>query len=162
MRYDKYGSRIIQKIGFQPGNGFHIQMVSGLVQKDDIRTGEKKAAKGHPGFLASGKSRDLFVEVLFLKSKAFQYSCNLAFISIAVFLLKFLGKTGIGFHDPGKLLPGGMFHFFLQFPHAPFHVQDMLLHFQERIVYGKLAVDLLMLCQISDSFAFCQDYLTAV
>ena len=64
MGYNKYSSRIIQQISFQPGNAFHIQVVGRLIQKKDIRLGEKKFAQRHTGFLAAGKSVNLFVENL--------------------------------------------------------------------------------------------------
>ena len=47
---------IIQKIGFQPGDAFHIQVVGRLIQKKDIRLGRSIFTQCHTGFLASGKS----------------------------------------------------------------------------------------------------------
>ena len=50
---DKYGSWIVEKIGFQPGNALHIQMVGRLIQKQDVRLGNQKLAKSHTGFLTT-------------------------------------------------------------------------------------------------------------
>ena len=55
MGYDEHSSGIIEQIGFQPGDGIHIQVVGGLVQKDDIRMGKQKLSQSHTGLLAAGK-----------------------------------------------------------------------------------------------------------
>ena len=44
MGHDEHSSGIVEQIGFQPGDGVHIQVVGGLVQKDEIRMGEQKLA----------------------------------------------------------------------------------------------------------------------
>ena len=70
MGDNKNSSRIIQQIGFQPGNAFHIQVVGGLIQQENVRIGEQKLAQGNPGFLTAGKSFNLFFEVLLCKAKS--------------------------------------------------------------------------------------------
>ena len=66
MGDDKNSSRIIQKISFQPGDAFHIQVISWLIQKQDIRLGKKHLAQRHAGFLTAGKSFNLLV-IIFLR-----------------------------------------------------------------------------------------------
>ena len=51
--YDKYSTRVIQKIGFQPGNTLHIQMVGRLIQKKNVRAGKKQFTQSYAGFLAA-------------------------------------------------------------------------------------------------------------
>ena len=51
--YDKYSTWVIQKIGFQPGNTLHIQMVGGLIQKKNVRAGKKQLTQSYAGFLAA-------------------------------------------------------------------------------------------------------------
>ena len=58
MGHDDDRSLIIQQIVFQPGDGFHVQMVGGLVQQDDVGPREKELSKGNSGFLASGQGTD--------------------------------------------------------------------------------------------------------
>ena len=66
MGDDKNSSWIIQKISFQPGDTFHIQVVGWLIQKQDIRLGKKHLAQCHTGFLTAGKSFNLLV-IIFLR-----------------------------------------------------------------------------------------------
>ena len=42
MGHDEHSSGIVEQIGFQPGDGVHIEVVGGLVQKDEIWMGEQK------------------------------------------------------------------------------------------------------------------------
>ena len=52
--YDKNGTRIIQKIGFQPCDGVHIQVICWFIQKQDVRLGKKEFAKRYTGLLTTG------------------------------------------------------------------------------------------------------------
>ena len=52
--YDKYSTRVIQKIGFQPCDGVHIQVVCWFIQKQDVRLGKKEFAKRYTGLLTTG------------------------------------------------------------------------------------------------------------
>ena len=44
MGYDEHGSAVIGEEGFQPPDGFHIQVVGGLIQKNDIRLCQQNPA----------------------------------------------------------------------------------------------------------------------
>ena len=70
MGHDNDAAAVAFKVCLQPGDGFHIQVVGRLIQKQDIRLGEKQLAQGNAGFLPSGKGVDVFGEFLLLKSKA--------------------------------------------------------------------------------------------
>ncbi len=42
MGHDDHSPRIVQKVRLKPGDGVHVQVVCGLVQKDDVGLGEQK------------------------------------------------------------------------------------------------------------------------
>ena len=44
---------VVHQIGFQPRDGFHVQVVGRLVQKDDIRFGEQELTEGDARFLTA-------------------------------------------------------------------------------------------------------------
>ena len=44
---------VVHQIGFQPCDGFHVQVVGRLVQKDDIRFGEQELTEGDARFLTA-------------------------------------------------------------------------------------------------------------
>ena len=148
--HDKYGSRIIQKVVFQPGDALHIQMVGGLVQKKNIRTGEKQLAKGYPGLLSSGKDSHFLAEILFAESQTLQDSGKLAFVRVAVFQFEFMGETGIGVHQTVQFLAVRVFHFFFDRAHPVFHIQDILFCGEKLFVDRKVSLNILVLGQVSD------------
>ena len=44
---------VVHQIGFQPRDGFHVEVVGWLVQKDDIRFGEQELTEGDARFLTA-------------------------------------------------------------------------------------------------------------
>ena len=162
MGNNKNSSRIIQKIGFQPGNTFHVQMVGRLVKKKDIRPGDQKLAKSYPCFLASGKSFNRLFKVFFPKSQTLQYAGKLAFVCVAVFQLKFMGKSGIGVHKLLQLFALYMLHFQFNGAHTFFHIKDVLFGCKKLFVNGALSVNILILSQISHTFIFCQYHVSGI
>ena len=44
---------VVHQIGFQPRDGFHVQVVGRLVQKDDVRFGEQELTEGDARFLTA-------------------------------------------------------------------------------------------------------------
>ena len=68
---DKYSSRVVEQIGFKPGNTLHVQMVGRLIQEKDIRAGKQKFAQRYTGFLTAGKSFDLAWKIFFCEAEAF-------------------------------------------------------------------------------------------
>ena len=71
MGYNKYSSRIVEQISFQPGNTLHIKVVGRLIQQKDIRAGEKQFTESNTCFLTSGESFNLAFEIIFGKAKTF-------------------------------------------------------------------------------------------
>ena len=69
MGYDDYAAAVSLKVCLQPGNGFHVQVVGGLVKEKDIRFGQQELAQGHPGFLAAGQGVDGLWKFLLGKAK---------------------------------------------------------------------------------------------
>ena len=61
---------ILFQIGFQPFYGLYIQMVGGLIQKEDIRLGEEKPDHGNLGLFPTGKLGKLLFLIFFLKTKS--------------------------------------------------------------------------------------------
>ena len=55
MGHDEHGAVIVDQIGFQPGDGVHIQVVGGLVQKDDDPDGRAEVCLRPHG--SSGRRR---------------------------------------------------------------------------------------------------------
>ena len=51
MGNDEYSARIIQKISFQPGDAFHIEVVGRLIEKQDIRFGNQQFTECDTCFL---------------------------------------------------------------------------------------------------------------
>ncbi|OPY08532.1 MAG: hypothetical protein A4E66_01843 [Syntrophus sp. PtaB.Bin001] len=49
-------SRIVFQMVLQPGHGFGVQMVGGLVEEQDVRLLQEEAAKRHPPPLAAGEN----------------------------------------------------------------------------------------------------------
>ena len=49
---------ILLEMMFQPGNGFSIQVVGGLIQKKDVRFFQEQSTQGHTSPLAAGKYTD--------------------------------------------------------------------------------------------------------
>ena len=150
MGYDEYGSGIIQKVIFQPCDALHIQMVGGLVQKKNIRTGEKQLAQGYPRLLSSGKDSHFLAEIFFAESQTLQDSGKLAFVRVAVFQFEFMGETGIGVHQTVQFLAVRVFHFFFDRAHPVFHIQDILFGGEKLFVDRKVALNILVLGQVSD------------
>ena len=87
---DEYGTRIIQKISFQPGNAFHIKVVGRLVEKQDVWFGNQQFAEGDTCFLTAGKSGHLFVEIFFGETETIQDTHQLTLVCVTVFKLKFV------------------------------------------------------------------------
>ena len=57
MGNDDYAAAVGLKVCLQPGDGFHIQVVGGLVKEQDVRLGQQKLAQGYAGFLAPRTGR---------------------------------------------------------------------------------------------------------
>ena len=127
MGNNKYGTRIVQKIGFQPGNTLHIQMVGRLIEKKNVRLGDQKLTKCDACLLSAGESFNLLVEIFFCETKTPENAHQLTLVSIAVLKLEFMGQSGIGVHQAFKLLAGGMLHLYFCCTHAVLHINDVLL-----------------------------------
>ncbi len=56
MRDGNNRAFVLLQVMFEPGHGFCIQMVCGLVQQQDVRLLEQEPAQGHTAFFASGKN----------------------------------------------------------------------------------------------------------
>ena len=162
MGYDENASRIIQKIRFQPGDGGHVQMVGGLVQKNDVGPGKQQPAQIHTGLLPSGEGGNLFSEILLGKTEALQYADDLTFPGVTVGLFKFMAGPCVGVHKTGKLFAVGMLHGGLQLSQSLFQVNDILLDLQKSVVNGLIRRAFLVLGQISQSFIFGKDNRAAV
>ena len=152
MGNDENSSRIIQKISFQPRDAFHIQVVGRLIQKKDIRLGEKHLSKCHTGFLASGKFLDLFVVIFFRETKTLQDTGELTFVSIAVFQFKLMGEAGICLHQAVQVIAFYGIHFLLHITDTAFHIDNMLFGGKKLFVDGMVSVDILVLGKIADIF----------
>ena len=69
MGDDEHGPAVIHEIRFKPFYGVHVEVVRGLVEKDDIRRGQKQPPESNPGFLAAGELPDAFSEFFFGKAE---------------------------------------------------------------------------------------------
>ena len=127
MGNNKYSTRIVQKIGLQPGDTFHVQMVGRLIEKKNVRLGDQKLTKRNTCLLSAGESFYLLVEVFFGKTKTLEDAHQLTLVSITVLELEFMGQSGIGVHQAFKLLAGGMLHLYFCCTHAVLHINDVLL-----------------------------------
>ena len=56
MRDGDDGAFVFLQMMFQPGDRFGVQMVGGLVQKQNVGLLQKQAAQGHTAALAAGKN----------------------------------------------------------------------------------------------------------
>ena len=89
--HDDDRSFVVQQVIFKPGDAAHVQMVGGLVQKNDVGPGEQELAQGDAGLLASAQGGDLPREILLGKSEAFQHAHDLAAVTITFRKLKLMG-----------------------------------------------------------------------
>ena len=69
MGDDNHRAFVVEQIGFQPCNGLQVQMVSRLIQNNQVRLKEKEFPERDPGFLPAGQSGDGFVKFFFRKAK---------------------------------------------------------------------------------------------
>ncbi len=58
VRHGDHRSGVVLEMMFEPGDGFGIEMVGGLVQKQDVRLAQQQAAERHPPPLAAGDDLD--------------------------------------------------------------------------------------------------------
>ena len=126
MRYNENSTRIIEKISFQPGNAFHIQVVGRLIEQKDIWFGNQQFTEGNTCFLTAGKSRHLFGKILFCKSETIQNTHKFAFVGIAILQFKFMSQAGVGVHQAVKFFAGSIFHLDFHGTKAFFHIDDIL------------------------------------
>ena len=98
VRHNQHGSGVVLQIPLQPGHGTDVQMVGGLVQKNEIRLGKQQLAQGHPGLFAAGKHPAGLVKIFFGKAQAFNDTGNLAAEGIAPFFLKTVGEAAVAIH----------------------------------------------------------------
>ncbi len=61
MRNKDNRALVIVKVMFQPGDGFSVQVVGGLIEKKDIRFREKQAAESRTAPLSPGKTVDKLI-----------------------------------------------------------------------------------------------------
>ena len=162
MGDDKYSTRIIQKISFQPGDAFHIEVVGWLIEEKDIRFGDQEFAECDTGLLSTGEGFDLFGKIFVGKAKTFEHAHQFALIGVAVFQLKFVGQAGVGVHQTVKFLAGSVFHLDLDRAHAVFHIDDVLFGREQFLVDGTVSADILILCEIADLFVLHQNDLTGI
>src|SRR5699024_3833528 len=70
LGYNDNSDFISGKIGFEPLDGSHVQVVGRLVQKKNIRILQQKLSKSDTGHLSAGQSMDLFLKIFLRKSKS--------------------------------------------------------------------------------------------
>ena len=162
MGNDEYSARIIQKISFQPGDAFHIEVVGRLIEKQDIRFGNQQFTECDTCFLTTGKSGNLFVEIFFSETKTIQNTHQLTLVCITVFKLKFVCQTRVAVHQTIQFFAGSVFHLKLHGTHALFHVNDVLFGAEQLFVNGAVSLYILILCEITDLPVFHQDDLTGI
>ena len=83
MGHYEHGAFVGCQILFKPFQGIDIQMVGGLVQKQDVRFFQEKRRKSQPCPLSSGKLRYLLFVIFGSESHGGQYSCHLRLVGIA-------------------------------------------------------------------------------
>ena len=72
MGDDKYSTRIIQKISFQPGNTLHVEVVGRLIEEKNVRLGDQEFTKSDTGLLSTGEGFDLFGKIFVRKAKTLE------------------------------------------------------------------------------------------
>ena len=58
MRHDHDAAGILLEVTLQPGDGFRIEMVGGLIEQQNVGLGEQKLGQRDPPFLAAGELGD--------------------------------------------------------------------------------------------------------
>ena len=150
MGDDDHSALIVEKIGFQPGDGGHIQVVCRLVQDDKIRLLEKQLAESYPCFLTAGEGGDRLAKVLLRKAETLQNAGQLAFVGVAVCRLEGVRQIGVGVHQLVQLFAGSIFHLKLQCMDLGFHVEDVLFYAQKLLKDGIFPGHRLMLGEVAD------------
>ena len=141
-----HGAVVIVQEALQPGYGFGIQVVGGLVQQQHVRAGQQQAAQGHTATLTTRQYFHLLVPGRQAKGVCSDF--HLAFDIVAVGglddrfqLALFLGqlvKVGI------RLGVGGVY--LVQFSQGVVNMGDRLVH---DFLYGLLFVQLRLLGQVA-------------
>ena len=162
MADDEHRSLIIGEIGFQPGDGIHIQVVGGLVQQEKVRLGQQQPAQSGPGFLASGEGGEGLGKFFFPEPQSLQNPCHLALAGVPVFHLKSVGQPGIGFHKCIQLFFGSRFHLLFQKPHFLLHIQNVLFGGKNGFINCLVSGNILLLSKVTQGLSPGQDHLTGI
>ena len=104
----------------------------------------------------------MLLELFLFKPQSLQDADHLALIGVAVFKFKFMVHAGILLQRHIQRSAGQLLHLRFDLPDTGLQIDNVLLDRQQLLVNGMITVQILMLCQIADGFAFCQNHLAGV
>ena len=116
MRYHQDRAAVAADEILQPFHRIQVQVIGGLVQKQDIRRQSQQAAQVQAGFLPAAEGTDWLLHLCAAYPQPGQYPADVGLTGIAAGSLISLTEAGILFHNtvqPGCIIP----HPRLQFPH---------------------------------------------
>ena len=140
------------QIVFQPGNGLEVQMVRGLVQKQELRLTEQHAAQAQARALAAGEQSRLLRLLLLPEPETRQHALHGTAPAIAIGLLKRAGQAVIPTAQPAQrgLVPSAFRHFLLQAAQFLFHAHHRLKHAFHFLEHRALRVHDALLGQVPE------------
>ena len=127
------GSLELVQIFLQPFHAFQVQMVGGLVQKQNLRLLQQQPGQIHPGLFAAGEAGKFLASLLFCDAQAVADLIRVHIHIVAALGGKAVGQTVIFIQN----LPGGTgSHGLLQLLHAHADLQELRKSRAQNVLYG--------------------------